>query len=53
MRISEVIKELLEIKNIHGDLEVKTEAFSDDCGDWTLDDIRLVEFDDIKYVKIS
>jgi hypothetical protein len=54
MKISELIKILSEYKNNLGDLEIKTEETYDDWSDHDLDksDIKLIEFDDMKYIRI-
>jgi len=51
MKISEVIEKLIEIKNIHGDIDVMIDNSSDDWGDYNIDELNIVEFDDVKYVK--
>lgn len=53
MKISELIDRLLEIGKVHGDLEIKTKSPLEDGGDWDFLDIDVIEFDDVKYVRLS
>ena len=51
MKISEVIEKLIEAKNMYGDIDVMTDSCGNDWGDYNIDELNIVEFDDVKYVK--
>jgi len=51
MKISELIEKLIEIKNVHDDIDVMIES-NNDWGDYDIYELNIIEFDDIKYVKL-
>jgi hypothetical protein len=52
LKISEFVEKLIEMKNIYGDIDIKIDNREDDWGDYNVYDIGVIEFDDVKYVKI-
>jgi len=54
MDIRDIVAKLEKIEHEYGNIDVKIKnVFNDDWGDYDIDIIELIEFDDIRYIALQ